>query len=228
MHFILQIIIGFLLADFISGIFHWSQDTYLHYCTNIPFLSSVAKDNELHHYFPRSLIVYSYLEHMYITLLLTIIVISIIFIYNKKFLFQYKYLFITLAFFSTTANIVHRYAHMRECENYKVVTLLQKTGILCSHNHHSIHHEKSDEKYCVVSEYNNYILDNLYFWRGLEYIIYLITGFSPDRKMKYDDYYQIHNYMHQNAKLVCPDFPTKKQVDELTYKLQEYKKCANA
>ena len=41
--------------------------------------------------------------------------------------------------------------------------------------------------------------------------------------MKYDDYYEIHNYMHENAKLECPDTPTKLQVDELIHKLQKYK-----
>ena len=226
MHFLLQIIIGFLLADFLSGFFHWFEDTYLNYCTNIPVLSTVSKDNELHHYFPRSIIAYSYLEHIQVTLFLTIIIIGIIFICDKKFVFRYKYLFISLACFSTIANIIHRYAHMRQCENFAAITLLQKTGILCSHEHHSIHHEKSDEKYCVISECNNAILDRLYFWRALESIVYLITGIAPDRKMKYDDYYEIHNYMHENAKLVCPDIPTKPQVDELIRKLQEYKNCA--
>ena len=53
MNFIFQIIIGFLLADFLSGFFHWFEDTYLDYCTNIPILSTVSKDNELHHYWLR-------------------------------------------------------------------------------------------------------------------------------------------------------------------------------
>lgn len=225
MYFILQIIIGFLLADFLSGFFHWFEDTYMNYCISIPVLSNVSKHNELHHYFPRSLIAYSYLEHIQVTLCLTVIVIGTIFICNRKFVYQYKYLFISLAFFSVIANIIHRYAHMRECENLTIITLLQKTGILCSHEHHSMHHEKSDEKYCVISEFTNHILDRLYFWKALESIIYFMTGIAPDRKMKYEDYYEIHNYMHENAKLVCPDIPTKSQVDELIRKLDEYKNC---
>jgi ubiquitin-conjugating enzyme E2 variant len=226
MHFILQIIIGFLLADFITGIFHWFEDTYLDYCINIPLLSTVSKDNALHHYFPRSIIGYSYFENIQISLYLVIIIAGIIFICNKKFMLRYNYLFIVFFFFSTIANVIHRYSHMRECENHVVITLLQKTGILCSHEHHSIHHVNSDERYCVITEFNNAILDRLYFWRALENIIYLTTGITPNRKMKYNEHYELHNYMHENAKLECPDTPTTAQIQELIHKLQEYKKCA--
>ena len=83
------------------------------------------------------------------------------------------------------------------------------------------------EKYCVVTEYNNYVLDRIYFWRILENIVYIFTGITPSRKMAYDDYCEIHNHMHQNAKLECPDKPTKEDVEELKRKLKNYKKCEN-
>lgn len=43
--------------------------------------------------------------------------------------------------------------------------------------------------------------------------------------MPYNDYSVIHNHMHENAKLKCPDTPTKQDVDELIEKLRMYKKC---
>ena len=55
----IQIILGFILADFITGIVHWFEDTYLVYCINIPFINEISKNNELHHYFPRSMLGYS-------------------------------------------------------------------------------------------------------------------------------------------------------------------------
>jgi ubiquitin-conjugating enzyme E2 variant len=225
---ILQIIIGFLLADIITGMFHWYEDCYFNYCSTIPIINTIAKDNELHHYFPRSIIAYSYFEHISYSLPLVIIILFIIFLINKS-MFNYKYIYIIIsfAFFSIISNIIHRFAHMRECENNTIINFLQNTGILCSHKHHSAHHTNINEKYCVISEYNNYILDSIYFWRALEYIIFLLTNIKPDRKQSYDDYYTIHNHMHENAKLKCPDKPTRKDVDELIEKLKTYKNCKN-
>jgi hypothetical protein len=222
---ILQILIGFILADIISGTFHWFEDTYLDYCIDIPIISEIAKDNEMHHYFPRTLLAYSYLENIQISILITLTIIFLLFLILKKSLFKYPYFITSLIFFIINANIFHRFSHMRDCENNYIVILLQKTGILCSHKFHSIHHTKIDEKYCVISEYTNIFLDSIYFWRFLEYIIYLFTNIKPNRKQSYDDYYKIHNYMHENAKLECPDRPTKKDIYELSQKLKLYKKC---
>ena len=221
---ILQIFLGFIFADIISGGFHWFEDTYLDYCIDLPIISSIAQDNELHHYFPRSIIAYSYIDQILVTLPLTLIILFLLYLLDNP-IFKFPYFIISLAFFSTISNIIHRFAHMRECENNYIINILQKTGILCSHKHHSLHHILINEKYCVMSEYNNYILDSIYFWRILEYIIYLFLNIKPNRKKSYDDYFKIQNYMHENDKLECPDIPTKQDIDELIYKLKEYKNC---
>lgn len=220
----IQIILGFLVADILGGIFHWFEDTYLDYCIDLPVLGTISRDNELHHYFPRSMLAYSYLEHISVTLPIAIIMLLLLWVFSRS-VFKYKYFIISLLFFSVITNIIHRFSHMRDCENNSFILFLQKTGIICSHHHHSMHHTKTTEKYCVISEYNNYILDQIYFWRILESLIYVITGVRPNRKLKYDDYYMIHNHMHANAKLECPDTPTRKDVDELIEKLREYKHC---
>lgn len=223
MNIAVEIIIGFILADIVTGILHWLEDTYLSYCINIPILSNISKDNELHHYFPRSILAYSYIEHITYSLPFSIIAFTLILLLNKKFVFKHIYIFISFFVFSISSNILHRFSHMRDCEKSNVLKSIQKTGILCSHDHHSKHHENNLEKYCVISEYNNYILDNINFWRTLEYLIYMITGLKPDRKQAYNEYKAIHNHMHLNAKNICPDTPTKKDVDILIKKLHEYK-----
>ena len=88
-----------------------------------------------------------------------------------------------------------------------------------------MHHRLGEQKYCVILSINNYILDTILFWRALEYIIYLTTNKKAVQKPSYDEYSSIHNHMHENAKLKCPDKPTKEDVDELFKKLDEYKKC---
>ena len=221
----IQIIIGFLLADIITGGFHWFDDNYLDYCTNIPFLKQIAKDNELHHYFPRSIIGYSYLENITLTLPSIIILLLIVYLIDKNLLYQYPYLFITFSLFSLTSNIIHKFSHMRDCEKSNILLYINKTGFLCSHKHHGEHHTNPSEKYCVISEYSNYILDYIGFWRGLEYIIYITTGIKPHTKQSYQDYNEIFTYLHENAKLECPDTPTKKDIKMLEENLRVYKKC---
>ena len=93
-HIILQIIIGFALADILTGAGHWFEDTYLDYCIDTPIIGSISKDNELHHYFPRSIIAYSYLDNISIALPVTILLLFILYFINKK-VFDYKYCLIT-------------------------------------------------------------------------------------------------------------------------------------
>jgi len=228
MNNIIQIVLGFILADLIVGFFHWFEDSYLDYCIDFPILGQISKDNELHHYFPRSIIAYNYFEHVSVTIPIIVIIFSILYLINKNiFTYKYKYFFISFAFFCTVSNIIHRYSHMRQCETNIILQFLQYTGIFCSHEHHSSHHVNPTQKYCVISEYNNYILDNINFWRGMENMVYILTNIKPNRKQAYDSYSPIHNHMHKNAKLVCPDKPTREDVEMLIKKLDDYKKCKN-
>ena len=224
MNIILQIILAFLLADFITGIFHWIEDTYLDYCIDIPFISDIAKDNDMHHYFPRSIVAYSYWENTRVNLILGVIMLVVIYAVNKNFFVNNICFVLIFTFFAVISNVCHRFSHMRDCENSQTVIFLQKIGILSSHTYHSVHHETSLTRYCPISVYNNYILDSIYFWRILECIVFLLTGITPSRN-QYNKYKSIHNHMHENAKLECPKKPTKEDIDELKLLLEKYRKC---
>jgi len=69
------------------------------------------------------------------------------------------------------------------------------------------------------------ILDSIQFWKILETIIYMLTGIQADRKMGYNDYKDIHTYMHKNSKMKCPEMPKKSDVEHLKKILAEYKSC---
>jgi len=223
---IIQIILGFFIADLLTGMTHWFEDSYLGYCTDVPILGDIAKDNELHHYFPRSILAYSYVELMTFSFPMTLMVIGLLFVLNRKAFNSYYVCIFSYAFFSSIANILHMFSHMRDCETSNVFKHVQRLGVLCSHSHHSTHHTTNkNEKYCIISEYSNYALDNMKFWRLLEYIIYTLTHIEPERKSPYKSYKSIHNHMHENAKLSCPDKPTRNDVEELIIKLKKYKKC---
>ena len=224
MNIYIQIIVGFFLADIIGGFLHWFEDRYIHYCTNIPIIKNIAEDNELHHYFPRAILAYTYIENIITSTIIAFISIFIIFIINKSFVIKFIYLFISLFFFSSIMNIIHRFSHMRECENNYFIKCLQKVGLILTHETHGEHHEKANIKYCIATIYTNFILDSLYFWVILEYILSII-GIKAKSYSTYSSYYSIHDYRHINNKFECPDKPTKKDVEELKKKLKEFKQC---
>jgi hypothetical protein len=220
---IFQIIIGFFLADFFTGLFHWFEDTYLDYCIDFPLIGEIAKDNELHHYFPRSIIAYSTFENIKLSILIIFIMIILLLLFKV----HINLVIISFLFFATFVNVIHRYTHYRECETPVWFQTIQKTGLICSNAHHRSHHENVNEKYGVITEYNNYILDRIGFYRTLEYIIFIFSGISPNRKPNPDNYKEIYTYLHDNAKLKCPNKPTYDDVILLKKKLNEWKTCKN-
>lgn len=219
---VFQVIIGFLIADLFTGTFHWFEDTYLDYCLDIHFFGEIAKENEMHHYFPRSIIAYGLWDNIKQSLIaFMFIYILIVFICRiKPNVMLYSFLF-----FSLFANTIHKYTHYRECETYDWFKVIQSSGLICSHAHHRDHHINVNEKYCVITEYNNYLLDSIGYWRGLEFVIYKLTGISPIRKPSPTEYSEIQTDLHTNAKLECPDKPTIEDVEMLKLKLKEWKQC---
>ncbi len=222
---LLQIILGYILADFLVGIGHWLEDTYLDYNTKIPFFDIIAKSNELHHYFPRTIVGRTYFENIESNFIITFVIFVFFVIFFSKSLSAYPFFYASLFLFAVFSNVIHKWSHMRECELPGIILFLQNTGIFCSHQIHRIHHsENNSSKYCVISSYFNFILDNIGFWRFLENSIYFITGVKPNRKGKFDDYKEIHIYMHENAKMECPDVPTQDEINTLMQTLDEYMK----
>jgi hypothetical protein len=218
-----QIVLGYVVADLSTASFHWFEDTYFDYNSKIPIVSSLAKDNELHHYFPRAIVGYSYYENIRETLIIITILYLLIYFFNNKTFLNYPYFYITFFIFSVMSNIIHKWAHMRECELPKIILLLQNIGFLGNHPLHRLHHAgDSSQSYCVISSYLNPILDKIKFWRILEYIIYIFTGLKPKRKGAFDEYKEIHTYLHENVKLKCPEVPTKSEIKMLINILDKY------
>jgi len=221
----IQIIFGLLLADILTGVFHWIEDTYIDYCCKIPGLQNIARDNELHHYFPRALLQKSYFVNVKDNLIIAFVLFFLFYLFFKKTIVRYPYLFIPMFLFGSVASLFHRFSHERECESIFIIYKLQSIGILVSHDHHKLHHTtETDGKYCAIFQITNYILDSIHFWRFLEKIVGLF-GLKPSRKPSYEDYKTIHNYMHENAKAKCPVHPTKEDLDELYQNLDTFMDC---
>lgn len=220
---ILQVFFGYILADFITGSVHWFEDTYLDYNSNIPFINEIAKHNELHHYFPRTIVGYSYIENISTSAPFVIAFYVILFIFFPESLSTYPFFYISLFIFILFSNVLHRWSHMRECELPKIIYFLQEKGILLGHKIHKIHHSQdNDNAYCVNSVYLNYILDNIGFWRAIENIIYYTTGVKASRKGSFDNYKDIYTDLHENTKMDCPKVPTRDEINMLINLLDNF------
>jgi plasmanylethanolamine desaturase len=211
MNVVVQILIGYFLADFIGGILHWFEDTYLPYNTTIPILSYIAKDNEAHHYFTRAITAYSIIESMILTLPIAIIIISCVYSMNPKIFMKYIYLWVTFFFFGGMSNNIHKLSHMRDCEKSAFIIQLQRLGVLCSSDEHREHHVTGRNKYCVNTNYLNWVLDNIGFWRGIEYGIEYFLNVKP-HFTKYDDFTDVHLRFHMMNDFECPVKPSKADV----------------
>jgi ubiquitin-conjugating enzyme E2 variant len=81
---------------------------------------------------------------------------------------------------AVNANEVHKWAHRTTAENGRLVSALQRAGIVQSRAHHGGHHGGArDTRYCVVTPWLNPVLDRCGFWRGLERGIAAVTGIAP-------------------------------------------------
>ncbi len=212
---ILQIIIGFLLTDFFIGFFHWIEDTYFCYNSSNPIIRYIAQDNELHHYYPRDIVVSSYLENMTVTGPLSILIILVTYLINKKLVLEWKYIFIIFLLFGSTANIFHRFLHMRKCEKPLIINFLQDNYIFSNSEQHKEHHKKANDNYCVLFYFTNVILQAINFWYILEQLVYYTTGLERRKPKQFDDYKHIHNFFHKISQDDCPRTLTKGELQIL-------------
>ena len=169
-----NIIAGYFAADFVSGIGHWLEDTYLK--TDTPLFGSIAAANQMHHLRPALMCHFNYFQTVKTTfgLLLPVYVACLYFGVglNPG----------VITFFLATLNVneFHKWSHMQKKELWYPVQMLQNARIILNRQDHKLHHTRPfNSQYCVVSGGMNYILDGIGFWRFIEAVIYYTTGAEP-------------------------------------------------
>lgn len=168
----MTILFAWLLADFISGLVHWWEDRANTATSKWEFLNGVRRDNERHHNSPGFFLRYTYWENMNTTAILAWPLALLFLLVGAHFL-AWTYLFLGFG------NLVHRFAHEPPLKRWRVITLLQRTGLFISYHQHAEHHfdehtgkllsrEESYRRYCVMTSWLNPILDGIGFWKLLE------------------------------------------------------------
>ena len=166
-----QAVLVWLAVDFLSGVFHWLEDAY-----GSPFWPvvgrHVTKPNILHHYVPRSFVTNSwYLSSRLLLLICSLLALTAL----ALDVFSWQVALGLLI--GVNANQVHKWSHRTRHENGPIVVFLQRAHLVQSPSHHHRHHiAGKDSHYCVLTDFLNPVLDGIGFWRGVEWVIFRITG----------------------------------------------------
>lgn len=164
---LLMCVQAWMIADLLSGIFHWLEDRYGN--PDWPIIGKyVVQPNLLHHTRPAALCEGGYWNRNNTTII-TSAIGAACFYWSPMMLIAFAIL--------SQANEVHSWAHQK-CNG--VIRALQKIGVLQSPRHHSIHHRRPfDRYYCVMTNYLNPVLNLVGFWLLLESIVWVVTGYWP-------------------------------------------------
>lgn len=172
MQYILYFLLAFILADFFSGLFHWWEDRYGN--PNWPIIGPlVIEPNINHHKNPKDFTKGNYLKRNYTTLIPTILLTTICWIYNNYFL-------MLVFLLASQSNEVHCWQHTKP---NILIRFLQKYQIIQGARMHSLHHKNPYSKnYCVMTVLINPILTRINFWETVEEFIGFLTGIYPRKE----------------------------------------------
>ncbi|HEY0798881.1 MAG TPA: fatty acid desaturase CarF family protein [Candidatus Baltobacteraceae bacterium] len=157
-------------ADFLTGLLHWSEDTW-----TVPGRSKlldrfIVLDNIDHHRRPGLIRAGDYWGTNRVCIALAAFGACVA-------LFAHVHawpVYLVLALVSQS-NQIHMWAH---CSNPpRLVARLQRLGILQSTSHHAVHHKRPYAvRFCALTNFLNPVLDALGFWRSLEWVIVSCGG----------------------------------------------------
>lgn len=169
----MEILACILIADFLTGVVHWIEDTYG--VPSWPLLgASIIEPNILHHKdqvdFTKGGMLYRNYQ------VWGFVAASIAIVYLTGWLTWQVTLTAVVA---SMGNEIHAWAHKRP--RSRIIRLMQEMKLVCSPEQHAKHHRPPyDTNFCTVTNWLNPVLDAVCFWRGLEWTLDKV-GFRVQR-----------------------------------------------
>ncbi len=173
----LAILTGFLLADFISGFFHWFFDTW--FSPETPYIGrAFVRTFREHHVDPTAITRHDFVETNGSNILAGGVLVGVgHFFAEAEGAFAAVSLLFAGLFMSITSQ-VHKWAHAERVP--KLVRLLQRARLILTKQAHARHHMAPfDRAYCITSGWLNATLHYVRFFRVLERVISAVTGALP-------------------------------------------------
>lgn len=164
--FLFQILLGYLGADFFSGLVHFLGDTFGTETT--PILgASFIKPFRDHHVDPKGMTKHDFVEtsgnNCIVSLPPLLFVYHFVSINGSLFRYGFYVFFLSLMLFVFITNQIHKWAHLEKPG--KLLSFLQNYHLILSPSHHSIHHTAPfNTYYCITVGWLNPILHHLKFF----------------------------------------------------------------
>lgn len=170
--FLLAVLAGWLLADFLSGLLHWLEDRIAG--DRWPILGPlVFAPNRLHHEQPLAFTRASFAARngtsivaaliLFATIATTLVLMPAMAVPGLVWV-----LLISATIAGALANQIHYWAHMPH-RAPGIVQALQTIGLCQSRWHHARHHAPPQrERYCILTNWLNPWLDQCSIWAMLE------------------------------------------------------------
>lgn len=170
-----QLILGWLIADFLGGLFHWWEDRVG--TVDLPFVGSwIIRPNRDHHADPLLFCRGTTFFDRNLALIVTSAVIGGAWIA----LFGLSVGIVATVIGGALTNEVHAWAH-QPSRAPRWARVLQDIGFIQSPKQHAGHHRPpQDKSYCILTDWLNPILDALRLWDRLEAGLARI-GMEPNR-----------------------------------------------
>lgn len=169
-----ELLSGWLLADFISGIAHWAEDRLLLTPARWGFLEGIRQDNIKHHKRPGAVTLLSMVENINTTVPVVWPIAALLWFAGVPLVIWSAFVFVGFG------NYVHRLSHENPESLGWTVTILQWTGLFIPYEDHHPHHfdrggrviakENAKDNYCVMTSWLNPLLDKIQFWRFMEWM----------------------------------------------------------
>lgn len=178
---LLTLIACVLIADFLTGLIHWWEDTYGD--PRWPTLGpEVIRPNIEHHRTPNAIgrmgdFIGRNWQPAALSAVAWVVIMALGTVLGWPFTWASP-IALTLAM-AGLGNEVHTWSHRAPTP---FTAFLQDTGLVQHPRQHARHHKPPyDRYYCTLTNVVNAILEPLRFWRGLEWAISSVTGIRPRR-----------------------------------------------
>jgi hypothetical protein len=164
-----------LLADFIGGLFHWSEDTLGREDTPI-WGAAFVRPNVIHHDTPGYMNTIPWMKNNASSAIALVVMLALFGAFGLLY-WQVVFLFCATALNQQA----HRFSHAATVRLPPPIRWLQRARVLQEGRHHWKHHtEPHLTCYCVMTPWVNPVLDRLGFWRGMERVLAPVFG-APRR-----------------------------------------------
>ena len=168
---VLDIILVILLADFVSGVFHWAEDAYGR--PEWPLTGRlITQPNIRHHFQPTYFTRHSWLKSAQVLLVFGAAILASA--WALGLLTWQVLLFVAIG---VNANEIHKWNHLPRSRRHSLVVFLQRIRLLQHSGHHARHHRGGkDTHYCVITNLVNPVLEAIDFWRRVERLLAVCFG----------------------------------------------------